>query len=123
MAKPKAKVQQKPKYTYPISDVEANYRIMANPDPEKFAAIKAKVTANGGYCPSKNDVIEDNRCICKKFLERDSEGWCKCRLYYKEARTKKEAEKYKNTELSFNEKKEKEIEKEADKEMANLNNE
>jgi len=104
----KKKIPQKPAYEYKISDMEAKYKIFINPDPEKATAIKERVMANGGFCPNKNET-EDTRCICVQFMERDSEGWCKCRLYYKEARTKKQADAFKNSGFEVNEKKEKEL--------------
>jgi len=116
MAKKKAKETQKPLYEYTTSDVEAAYKVFRNPDAEKFAALKEKLDTNGGYCPSREGQSIENRCMCKQFRERDSEGWCKCRLYYKEARTKKQAAAYKNATHEVNEKKEKELEKQMIKE-------
>jgi len=101
---------------YITTDIEAKYKIFMNPDADKRAVIKKKVDENGGYCPSRNDKIAENRCMCKQFMERDSEGFCKCRLFHKKLRPAKQAAAYKNATLKFNEKKEKELEKQLAKE-------
>jgi hypothetical protein len=108
----KKQVPQKAKYTYVISEVEAKYAVKINKD--KYTELKQKVTDNGGFCPVK-DKLPENRCMCKQFLDRDSEGYCKFRLFYKEARTDKAAAAYLSAEPQINEKKEKELESELDK--------
>jgi hypothetical protein len=113
-----AKGQQfKPKYQYVTTEVEAAYMIKRNPDPEKFKKLNDAVLANNHFCPARTDKVPENKCMCKQFLNRDSEGFCKYKLFYKEARTKKAAEAYLNAEVVFNEKKEKEIEKQFEKEQ------
>jgi hypothetical protein len=107
----------KPAYKYVITDMEAKYRMFMNPDKDKFTELNQRVKDNGGFCPVKDERTPANRCVCEQFKERDSEGFCKLRLYYKEARSEKDAEKFKNAEFTFNEKKEKEIEKEVEKEL------
>jgi len=98
-------------YNYIVSDIEAKYKIFRNTDAAKYQTLYKALQDNMGYCPCKVERIEENRCMCKQFRERDSEGYCKCNLYYKEARTPKQAALYQNTVLEVNEKKEKEIEK------------
>jgi hypothetical protein len=116
MSKASQKAQQfKPKYKYVTTEVEAAYMIKKNPDPKKYAELNERVTQNNHFCPVK-EKTPDNRCMCKQFLERNSEGFCKFKLFYKEARSEKAAAAYFNAEIEFNEKKEKEIEKELDKE-------
>jgi hypothetical protein len=107
---------RKAPYVYVTTEVEANYMIKKNPDPEKYAQLLQKVRANDGYCPCRIDHTQDTKCMCKQFLERDSEGFCKCRLYYKEARTKKAAEAYMTSTFTADEKRERELEKEFKKE-------
>jgi len=104
-------------YKYVISDVEAAYKIFFNPDQNKREAINKRKNDNDGYCPNRPEKTDDTRCMCKQFRERDSEGFCKCRLYYKEARTKKQALAFQNYELEFNEKKERELEKQLEAEQ------
>ena len=116
MARTKRKPEKKPEYKYVTTEVEAKYKIFMNPDIEKRAAIKERVMANDGYCPNRNGRSPENKCMCKQFQERDSEGFCKCRLYYKEERTKKAAAAYLSSTFEVNEKKEKELEKQMAKE-------
>jgi hypothetical protein len=116
MAKLSKAQQYKPKYQYITSEVEAAYMIKRNPDAKKFAELQDKVNNNNHFCPVK-EKLPENRCMCNQFLNRDSEGFCKFKLFYKEARTEKAAAAYFNAKIVFNEKKEKEIEKEFDKEV------
>jgi hypothetical protein len=115
--KPARPTNHKVAYKYEITDMEAKYRMFMNPDKDKFNELNQRVKDNGGFCPVKDERTPANRCVCTQFKERDSEGFCKLRLYYKEARSDKDAEKFKSAEFTFNEKKEKEIEKEAEKEL------
>ncbi|MBO7327323.1 MAG: ferredoxin thioredoxin reductase catalytic beta chain [Lentisphaeria bacterium] len=43
---------------------------------------------NGGYCPCRLQHTEENICICSEFKKQmadpDFEGYCHCKLYYKE---------------------------------------
>ena len=52
------------------------------------AEIREKVKANDGYCPCKIQHTPDTKCMCKEFREQvadpNYEGYCHCRLYYKE---------------------------------------
>ena len=47
-----------------------------------------QVVDAGGYCPCRLARTEENRCMCKEFKDQiadpDFEGYCHCRLYYKE---------------------------------------
>lgn len=115
MTKARTREKHEPKFKYVTSLIEAKYMIKMNQDRDKFNSLRQQVADNMGYCPVKERSPE-NRCICKQFIDRDSEGYCKFRLYYKEARTEKAAESYLTAVPKFNEKKEKEIEKEVDKE-------
>ena len=42
----------------------------------------------GGYCPCRLARTEENKCMCKEFKDQiadpNFEGYCHCRLYYKE---------------------------------------
>lgn len=52
------------------------------------AKLYAVMEKNGGYCPCRLQHTEENRCICAEFLaqiaDADFEGFCHCKLYYKE---------------------------------------
>lgn len=59
-------------------------KITINPDVEYVKQMRESLFKNGGFCPcvlSKND---DTKCVCKEFLEQETEGWCHCHLYYKQ---------------------------------------
>ena len=58
-------------------------KIVINTDKELVADIRAKLKANGGYCPCRLVKSEDTKCICKEFREQDFEGPCHCGLYIK----------------------------------------
>ena len=112
MAK-KKKQPWKPNYQYKTSEMEAKYRIFMNrPSQEVFEEKLAKVKANNGRCLCN---INTPLCMCNEFLERDSEGFCECGIYYKEARTAAQAQKYLESTFEVDEKREKELEREAKK--------
>lgn len=61
--------------------------VKLNDDTEFVKKIKEGLERKGGYCPCKVERIEENKCMCKEFREqikdKDFEGYCHCRLYYK----------------------------------------
>ena len=63
-------------------------KIMLNPDEKIVRSIREGLKKKGGYCPCRLARTEDNKCICKEFREQiedpNFEGFCHCRLYYKE---------------------------------------
>lgn len=63
-------------------------KIKFNEDKEFVEKIRDGLKKKGGYCPCRIQNIEDNMCMCKEFREQiadpDFEGYCHCRLYYKE---------------------------------------
>ena len=63
-------------------------KITLNPDEKIVRSIREGLKKKGGYCPCRLARTEDNKCICKEFREQiadpDFEGFCHCRLYYKE---------------------------------------
>ena len=63
-------------------------KIRYNEDPETVARLREAVLKKGGYCPCRMQKTEDNMCMCKEFRDQiadtDYEGYCHCRLYYKE---------------------------------------
>lgn len=62
--------------------------IRLNEDQEIVKTIREGLKAKGGYCPCRIQKTEDYKCICKEFRDQISnpefEGYCHCRLYYKE---------------------------------------
>ncbi len=63
-------------------------KVYFNPDEKITNAIRNAVKKKDGYCPCRLDKIEDNYCMCKEFRDQiadpNFEGFCHCRLYYKE---------------------------------------
>lgn len=63
-------------------------KIIFNPDAEAVAKIREGLRRKDGYCPCRLQKTEDNICMCREFREQiadpDFEGFCHCRLYYKE---------------------------------------
>lgn len=57
-------------------------RITVNPDKEYVKEVRAKIAANGGYCPCSLEKTDDTRCMCKQFIEQP-DGECHCGLYIK----------------------------------------
>lgn len=62
--------------------------IRLNEDAETVRLIKEGLKRKGGYCPCRLEKTEDTKCMCREFREQvadpDFEGYCHCRLYYKE---------------------------------------
>lgn len=63
-------------------------KIIINPDKNIEKMIREGILKKGGYCPCRVQKIDDNLCICKEFREQiadpNYEGFCHCKLYYKE---------------------------------------
>ena len=63
-------------------------KIIFNPDTNIVEKIREALKKKNGYCPCRIQEIDDNICMCKEFREQiadpEFEGFCHCRLYYKE---------------------------------------
>ena len=63
-------------------------KVRYNEDAEIVVSVKDGLERTGGYCPSRLERTEENKCICREFREQikdpDFEGYCHCFLYYKE---------------------------------------
>ncbi len=63
-------------------------KVILNPDEEVVKTIQEGLRRKGGYCPCRLQKTEDNKCMCREFREQindpDFEGFCHCRLYYKQ---------------------------------------
>ncbi|MBO5788859.1 MAG: ferredoxin thioredoxin reductase catalytic beta chain [Clostridia bacterium] len=63
-------------------------KIYFNPDKEMRDKIRAGLQKKEGYCPCRLAKTEENFCMCEEFraqiADPDFEGFCHCRLYYKE---------------------------------------
>lgn len=63
-------------------------KVRFNEDKEIVKQIQEGLKARGGYCPCRIQKNEDTKCMCKEFRDQindpNFEGYCHCRLYYKE---------------------------------------
>jgi len=57
--------------------------ILINNDKSFVEKMRDKQKKNGGYCTCTLKRTEDNKCMCKEFLQSEKSGWCHCHLYYK----------------------------------------
>lgn len=58
-------------------------KIELSTNKEHVAKIREKLKENSGYCPCRLEKTDENKCICKEFLEQKESGYCHCQLYYK----------------------------------------
>ena len=62
--------------------------VRLNEDKEIVATIREGLKAKDGYCPCRLGKKPEYKCICEEFraqiADPDFEGYCHCRLYYKE---------------------------------------
>lgn len=59
------------------------FKIYVNPDEEFFEKISNKVKDNDGYCPCMLVRNKDTKCMCKEFMDKQENGFCRCKRYYK----------------------------------------
>ena len=63
-------------------------KIILNPDKEIVKTIKDGLKMKDGFCPCKLGKKPENKCMCEEFKQQiedpEFEGFCHCRLYYKE---------------------------------------
>lgn len=73
-----------------IPDIEILYngKVHENTDKHIVDSIRSSLKKKDGYCPCRATKNEDTRCLCKEFRDQiadpDFEGFCHCKLYYKE---------------------------------------
>jgi hypothetical protein len=82
------------KFQYHISENEVKYKVLMNPDKEKYAELREAVAANGGWCPEISDKTKENKCMCPEFLNKNKECWCAFKMYKKVLRTDQEKTQY-----------------------------
>lgn len=58
-------------------------KIIKNADIEKYLEVTRAVEDASGFCPCGLVHNEDTKCICKKFLEQQTEGECHCGRFVK----------------------------------------
>lgn len=63
-------------------------KIYFNKDEKLVAAVRQGLLKKEGHCPCRLENTEDTMCVCREFREQiadpEFEGYCHCRLYYKE---------------------------------------
>lgn len=63
-------------------------KVRLNTDEEIVRTVKEGLKRRGGYCPCRLSKEEKYKCICEEFRRQiadpDFEGYCHCKLYYKE---------------------------------------
>lgn len=63
-------------------------RIIFNEDRKIVDAIREGLKKKDGHCPCRLQQTEETMCMCQEFRDQvadpDFEGYCHCRLYYKE---------------------------------------
>jgi len=72
---------------------EVRFKILKNG--EKGDRVAEQIKKNDGYCLHMKEATNDWRCICKTFLDKKTEGPCKCGRYRKIERTDAEIHAYK----------------------------
>ena len=63
-------------------------RIIFNEDQKIVDMIREGLKKKDGYCPCRLEKTDENICMCQEFRDQiadlNFEGYCHCRLYYKE---------------------------------------
>ena len=63
-------------------------KVRLNENAEIVKMIQEGLKNTGGYCPCRLERTEENKCMCEEFKaqikDENFEGYCHCRLYYKE---------------------------------------
>lgn len=62
--------------------------IRLNDDKRVVEEIREGLRQKDGYCPCKVGKLPENKCMCEEFRKQmqdeNFEGYCHCKLYYKE---------------------------------------
>ena len=63
-------------------------KIRFNNDEKVVQTVRAGLQRKEGYCPCRLPKTPENICMCQEFRDQiadpEFEGYCHCRLYYKE---------------------------------------
>ena len=63
-------------------------KVRLNEDEKIVKLIREGLVKKEGHCPCRLEMTDDTLCMCKEFREQindpEYEGYCHCRLYYKE---------------------------------------
>lgn len=70
-------------------------KIRFNDDPKIVETVREGLRRKDGYCPCRLQRTPENICMCQEFRDQiadpNFEGYCHCRLYYKENNRKASA--------------------------------
>lgn len=58
-------------------------KVIINPDGKYVKTIRQALKENQGYCPCMLEKKPETKCMCEKFREQQTEGFCHCGLYEK----------------------------------------
>ena len=68
--------------------MELPKNVKFNEDSNLVKKIQEALVKTGGYCPCRLMRTPENICVCKEFQDQindpNFEGYCYCKLYYKE---------------------------------------
>lgn len=63
-------------------------RIRLNDDKQTVATVREGLLAKDGFCPCRVGKKPEYKCMCEEFRNQiadpDYEGFCHCKLFYKE---------------------------------------
>ena len=63
-------------------------KIKLNQDNEVVKTVREGLIAKGGYCPCRVGRKPEYKCMCEEFraqiADENFEGFCHCKLFYKE---------------------------------------
>ena len=63
-------------------------KIRLNEDQKIVDLIREGLVKKENHCPCRLEMTDDTICMCKEFRDQindpEFEGYCHCRLYYKE---------------------------------------
>ncbi|MBE5742311.1 MAG: ferredoxin thioredoxin reductase catalytic beta chain [Clostridiales bacterium] len=63
-------------------------KITLNKDQEVVKTVREGLIAKGGYCPCRVGKKPEFKCMCEEFrtqiADENFEGYCHCKLFYKE---------------------------------------
>ena len=58
-------------------------KVRLNDDAAYVAEFQQRLKENDGYCPCRLEKTPDTKCMCKEFMDKQENGYCRCRRYYK----------------------------------------
>lgn len=59
-------------------------KITLNPNTEHVKEIRNALKDNDNYCPCSIIRSESTKCMCQDFINQKENGYCHCKLYFKQ---------------------------------------